>query len=184
MTTDCEERLEIVTTIERAEEIAGAWIDIWQDAQAGLQNHAWVMGVEGNRPRAPNAADCSGLARRKARCGAAAWSSAQARPLDARMGRAGFLRLLRCNCAPRRRSGRAAADVGLLWSAAASMSCNSIDSSDGGGARLLGDGSSCAPHTRDELSLRVVGPGLGARPGLTSRRRSSGRTIAGREGDE
>ena len=45
MTVDCEERLEIVTTIERTEEIAGAWADLWQDAQALVfQNHAWVMG--------------------------------------------------------------------------------------------------------------------------------------------
>jgi len=45
MTTDCEERLEIVTTIERAEEIAGAWADLWQDTQALVfQNHAWIMG--------------------------------------------------------------------------------------------------------------------------------------------
>jgi len=101
MTTDCEERLEIVTTIERAEEIAGAWADLWQDAQALVfQNHAWIMGWWKERPRSTGRCRSFWLGVAKTRCGAAAGQAAPTRSPDARMVARTFPIIAMQSCAP------------------------------------------------------------------------------------
>jgi CelD/BcsL family acetyltransferase involved in cellulose biosynthesis len=165
MTTDCEERLEIVTTIERAEEIAGAWTDIWQDAQALIfQNHAWVIGWwKGTEP-----------AHRTLQI-VLAWRGER---LDAvlplvKQRRRGLWMLEwvardfsdYCDAIVRpgvdpavlRRMWR------LLWSSGGFdvVQLNRFLPT-AAGRVLLGDDSELRPHTRDELSLRVVGPWAGS----------------------
>jgi CelD/BcsL family acetyltransferase involved in cellulose biosynthesis len=165
MTTDCEERLEIVTTIERAEEIAGAWTDIWQDAQALVfQNHAWIIGWwKGTAPehrtlqivlawRGEKLDAVLPLVKQRRRgLWMLEWVARDFSDYCDAIVRPGV------DPAVLRRMWR------LLWSRGGFdvVQLNRLLPT-AAACALLGDGSGLRPHTRDELSLRVVGPWAGS----------------------
>src|SRR4051812_41237548 len=165
MKTDCEERLEIVTTIARAEEVAGAWADLWQDAQAWVfQNHAWIMEWwKGTEPE------------HRTLQIVLAWRGEK---LDAvlplvKQRRRGLWMLewvardFSDYCDAIVRPGADPAVLQrmwtLLWSAGGFDVVQLNRFLPTAAARaLLGNGSKLRPHAREEESLRVVGPWAGS----------------------
>jgi CelD/BcsL family acetyltransferase involved in cellulose biosynthesis len=165
VTSDCAERLEIVGTIERLEEIASAWADIWRDAQALIfQNHDWIVGWwKGTQAhdrvlqivvawRGEKLAAVLPLVKQRRR---GLWMlewvardfsdycDAIVRPgVDPAVLRRMWELLWR-------RGGFDVVQLNRFLPTAAARA-------------LLGDGSKLRPHTRDELSLRVVGPWAGS----------------------